>query len=453
MFDQLQSKFEGLFEKLGRKTKITEQDIDETVKEVRLALLEADVNFQVVKDICSIIAEKAKGVEVLKSISPSQQIIKIVHDELVIHVGKGAEPLNFNVSPPAVFLLVGLQGAGKTTTAAKLALLLRKEYKKTPLLVPADVYRPAAIEQLKTLGKELQIEVFDSTKDDKPVQIAQQALTFARNKLFDIVIIDTAGRLQIDNALMNELTEISAEVNPVETLLVADAMTGQEAVNVAKGFAESINLTGLILTKLDGDARGGAALSIRSVVNKPIKLVGVGEKPHNLEVFHPERMATRILGMGDVVSLVEKVQKQVSEDEALALTKKLKKNTFSLEDFLSQLKMIQKMGSFQSILGMVPGMGSMMKEVDFDKAEKEFKRIEAIILSMTLEERRNHSIIDGNRRKRIAKGSGTSVQEINKLLKQFLEMKSMMSQFAKGGLGGLMSKLGGKGAPPGLFKR
>ncbi|NMC63712.1 MAG: signal recognition particle protein, partial [SAR324 cluster bacterium] len=349
-----------------------------------------------------------------------------------------------NVAPPAVILLVGLQGSGKTTTVAKLGNLLRKDYKKNPLLVPADVYRPAAIEQLKTLGQSLQLQVYDSDVSKDPVEIARNAVDFGRNRGHNVVIIDTAGRLQIDPELMSELKEIVAAVHPQETLLVADSMTGQEAVNVARGFDQNLGLSGIILTKLDGDARGGAALSMREVTGKAIKFSGIGEKLDALEVFHPERMASRILGMGDVLTLIEKAVQEVSVEDSLELQKKIKKNLFSLDDFLSQLRMVRRMGSVTSLASMIPGMGKLMKEVDPEHAEKELKRVEAIILSMTPNERGNHAIINGSRRRRIAKGSGTSVEEVNRLLKQFTEMKKVMQKLSKGGIGGLMSMLGGK---------
>jgi signal recognition particle subunit SRP54 len=347
-------------------------------------------------------------------------------------------------------MLVGLQGSGKTTTASKLARLIRDKYKKKPLLVPADTYRPAAIDQLKALGKNLGIEVFDSSATQDPVDIAKAALDHATKRVFDVMILDTAGRLQIDSELMDDLREISAAIQPHEILLVADCMTGQEAVNVAKGFDEALEIDGLVLTKLDGDARGGAALSMRAVTGKPIKFIGVGEKSDALEVFHPDRMASRILGMGDVLSLIEKATAEVNVEDALSLQKKLQKNEFTFEDFLGQLKMIKKMGSMSSIMGMIPGFDKIAKQVNPEDAEREMKRVEAIILSMTRKERRNPGVIDGSRRRRISKGSGTSVEEVNRLLKQFLEMKKMMGKLSKMGLGGLMGgkglgALGGKG--------
>lgn len=456
MFTTLQEKLSSAFKRIRGRGTLTAADIDSTLKEVRMALLEADVNFQVAKDLCANVAKRAESAEVLKSLTPDQQVIKLVHDELVNAMGAGAVPLALNVAPPAIIMLVGLQGAGKTTTAAKLARLLKLEQKKSVLLVPADVYRPAAIQQLKTLGAGLQIPVFDSQSSDKPLDIVTRAFAQARGAGTDIMIIDTAGRLQIDERLMLELKEIVAAVTPQEILLVGDAMTGQEAVNVAKGFDSALAITGLILTKLDGDARGGAALSMRAVTGKPIKFIGVSEKPEGLEVFHPERMASRVLGMGDVMSLIERATKQISPEESLAQLKKMNNNEFGFDDFLGQLKMIRKMGSISSLLGMIPGMDKMAAQVDPEKAEKEMKRVEAIILSMTLKERVSPGIIDGSRRKRIARGSGTSVEEVNKLLRQFLEMKKMMKGMSKN-LGKMGMNLGAGMLNPknlaGMFKR
>lgn len=455
MFDFLHDKIDGALRKIRGRGTLTASDVEATMKEVRTALLEGDVNFKVAKDFCTRVTEKAVGESVLKSLSPDQQIIKIVHEELITTMGGQAAELNLHSAPPVVIMLVGLQGSGKTTTSAKLARLLRDQYKRSPLLVPADVYRPAAIEQLKTLGASLQIPVFDSKPTDKPLDIAIRARDHASRSMNDVVIIDTAGRLQIDEALMGELTQIAAVVPPTETLLVADAMTGQEAVNVAQGFSEALPLTGLILTKLDGDARGGAALSMRAVTGKPIKFVGIGEKSDALEPFHPERMASRILGMGDVLTLIEKATQQVSLEDSQELEKKFKKDQFSFEDFLGQLRMIKKMGSISSLASMIPGLNKLSKQVDPEKQEREFRKLEAIILSMTLQERRNHEIIDGSRRRRIAKGSGTTVEDVNRLLKQFVEMRKMMKQLMKMGpglLGGLMGG-GGLGGLGGLLGR
>ena len=445
MFDSLQTKLEGAFKKIRGRGSITEKDIQETMKGVRMALLEADVNFKVAKDFCDQVAENALGEEVLKSLTPDQQIIKLVHEQLVHVMGDQAAELQLGVSPPLIVMLVGLQGSGKTTTCGKLARLLRDTHKRKPLLIPADVYRPAAIDQLKTLGKQLTIDVLDTTTEDDPVDIAKRALEYAPNHGYDTIILDTAGRLQIDTELMHELQEISDAVQPHEILLVADAMTGQEAVNVAQGFDEALEIDGLILTKLDGDARGGAALSMRAVTGRPIKFIGIGEKLDALEVFHPDRMASRILGMGDVLTLIDKAVQEVDLEESLALQKKIKKNEFTLEDFLGQLRMIKKMGSIESLASMIPGMGKMMKKVDPEQSEQELKKIEAIILSMTPKERRNHAIINGSRRKRIAAGSGTKVEDVNRLLKQFHEMRKMMKQLTKSGMGGLMNLFGGKG--------
>jgi signal recognition particle subunit SRP54 len=445
MFETLQSKLDAVFKKITGRGSLNENDIETAMKEVRMALLEADVNYGVVKDFTAKVAAKAKGEDILKSLSAGQQVIKFVHEELIAMMGAQASELNLKVAPPAIIMLVGLQGSGKTTSAAKLARYLEKEEKKRVLLVPADVYRPAAIEQLKTLGRQIGVQVFDTKPESDPVVISKEALDMAQKGAFDVMILDTAGRLQIDQELMTELSDISAAVQPHEILLVVDAMTGQEAVNVAKGFDSALELDGLILTKLDGDARGGAALSMRAVTGKPIKFIGIGEKSEALEVFHPERMASRILGMGDVLTLIEKAAKEINVDETLELQKKIKKNTFSLQDFLSQLRMIKKMGDMGSVMSMIPGMGKMAEKVDPAVVEKEMKRTEAIILSMTPGERDNPSIINGSRRKRIASGSGTSVEEVNRLLKQFLEMKNMMNKISKMGIGGLMKGMGGLG--------
>lgn len=445
MFESLHTKLEAAFKKITGRGTLDAKDIDLAMRDVRMALLEADVHYTVAKDFCARVAEKSLGQDVLKSLSPGQQVIKIVHQELINIMGEGPAELNIKVAPPAIIMLVGLQGSGKTTTSAKLATFLKSENKRKPLLVPADVYRPAAIEQLKTLGQQLGIEVFNSDKSQDPVDIAKQGLDYATRMGFDLMIIDTAGRLQIDEELMSELSDISAAVKPHEIILVVDAMTGQEAVNVAKGFDEALEIDGLILTKLDGDARGGAALSMKGVTGKSIKFVGIGEKSDALEVFHPERMASRILGMGDVLTLIEKAAKEIDIEESVKLQKKIKKNQFTFEDFLSQLNMIKKMGDMSSLMTMIPGMGKLAQKVDPDQVNKEMKKTEAIILSMTRGERTNPGIINGSRRKRIARGSGTSVEEVNRLLKQFLEMKNMMQKLSKMGMGGLMNMGGGKG--------
>lgn len=445
MFDTLHAKLEGAFKKIRGRGSLSPSDVEAALKEVRFALLEADVNFKVARDFCDNVAKQAVGEEILKSLTPDQQVIKLVHDELVRTMGDAAAPLNIAVSPPAIIMLVGLQGSGKTTTVGKLGRYLRDELKRRPLLVPADVYRPAAIEQLKTLGRQLNLEVFESKPEEDPVDIAKKAVESATGRGFDVVIIDTAGRLQIDTELMDELREISDAVEPHEILLVADGMTGQEAVNVAQGFDKALEIDGLILTKLDGDARGGAALSMRAVTGRPIKFIGIGEKLEGLEVFHPERMASRILGMGDVMTLIEKASKEVSIEDSLALHKKMKKNEFGLDDFLQQMGMIKRMGSISSLTSMIPGLGKIAKNIDSDAAERDMKRIEAIILSMTPTERRNPGIINGSRRKRISRGSGTTVEEVNRLLKQFAEMKKMMGNLSRMGLGGLMKGMGGGG--------
>lgn len=445
MFDSLNSKLDSVFKKIRGRGVLNEKDIQAAMKEIRMALLEADVNFKVAKEFCDAVAAEANGEEVLKSLTPGQQVVKIVHEHLIEMMGGAASDINLKDAPPIIIMMVGLQGSGKTTTSGKLAKYLRDELKRSPYLVPADVYRPAAIEQLKTLGRQINIPVHASNADMDPVQIAKDALAAASLQGHDVVLLDTAGRLQIDAEMMTELQEISDAVQPHEILLVADAMTGQEAVNVAQGFDHALEIDGLVLTKLDGDARGGAALSMKAVTGKPIKFIGVGEKLEGLEVFHPDRMASRILGMGDVLSLIEKASKEIDLEESLALQKKMKKNEFTLEDFLGQLRMMKKMGSVSSIMGMVPGMGKLAKQVDPEQAERELKKIESIILSMTKEERSKHTIINGSRRKRIAKGSGTKVQDVNSLLKQFTQMRNMMKKLSKGGMGGLMNMFGGSG--------
>jgi signal recognition particle subunit SRP54 len=381
MFDFLHDKIDGALKRIRGRGTLTASDVEAALKEVRTALLEGDVNFKVAKEFCSRVTEKAVGENVLKSLSPDQQIIKIVHEELTATMGGDAAELDLRASPPVVIMLVGLQGSGKTTTSAKLARLVREQYNRSPLLVPADVYRPAAIQQLKTLGASLNIPVFDTQPTDRPVDIAIRAREFAKRQMHDVMILDTAGRLQIDEALMDELKQIVAAVSPTEVLLVADAMTGQEAVNVAQGFDSLLSLTGLVLTKLDGDARGGAALSMRAVTGKPIKFVGLGEKSDALEAFHPERMASRILGMGDVLTLIEKAAQQVTVEESEDLEKKIKKGQFTFEDFLSQMKMIQRMGSISSLMSMIPGINKLAKQVDPERQEREFRKLEAIILS------------------------------------------------------------------------
>jgi signal recognition particle subunit SRP54 len=451
MFDSLSDKLDQIFKKLRGQGVMTEENIKDALREVRLVLLEADVNFKVVKDFVDRVKDRAIGSQVLQSLSPGQQVIKIVHDELVSLMGGGEDnSLNLAAKPPVAIMLVGLQGSGKTTSCGKLAKYLKAQRRK-PLLVPADVYRPAAIEQLKTLGRQLSLEVFDSRAEQNPVDICREALRYASLSGFDTVIFDTAGRLQIDEVLMQELVQIKAVVDPVEILLVADAMTGQEAVNVATGFDASLDLTGVILTKLDGDAKGGAALSIKAVTGKPVKFVGLGEKLDALEVFHADRLVSRILGMGDVLTLIEKAQATFDQGESLKLQQKLKKNQYDLEDFRNQLQQMKQMGSLESIMSLIPGMGKMMKQMEgAGPSEKELKRIEAIIDSMTRDERANPSIINGSRRLRISKGSGTTVQEVNQLLKRFAEALKMVKHMQKLGPKGLMKGMGGlrKGLTP-----
>jgi signal recognition particle subunit SRP54 len=448
MFDNLTDKFESVFKKLRGHGRLTEENIQEVLREVRLVLLEADVNFRVVKDFVAAVRERAVGQDVLKSLTPAQQVIKIVRDELGRLMGEGEDnALNLGGRPPVPLMVCGLQGSGKTTSCGKLALRLRKE-KRSPLLVPADVYRPAAIEQLKTLGRQIGVPVFDSRADMDPLRICEEARRFAELNGYDTLILDTAGRLHIDQELMGELVRIKTSLAPREILLVADAMTGQDAVNVAQSFNEQLDLTGVILTKLDGDARGGAALSIRAVTGKPIKLIGMGEKLDALEVFHADRMAQRILGMGDVLSLIEKAEAAIDRDQAADLEKKLRKEGFTLETFRDQLQSIKKMGSMESLLKMIPGAGKAMKQVkDMQLPDQELKRIEAMINSMTPRERRDHRLINGSRRLRIAKGSGTSVQEVNKLLKRFTEAQKMMKKMQQLGPKGIKSLMRGGGLP------
>lgn len=451
MFDTLSDKLDGIFKKLRGQGIMTEENIKEALREVRLVLLEADVNFKVVKDFVERVKTRAVGVQVLQSLTPGQQVIKIVQEELVALMGGGEDnSLNLSAKPPVAIMLVGLQGSGKTTTCGKLANYLKGQ-RRRPLLVPADVYRPAAIEQLKTLGRQLSVEVYASTVQQDPEQICREAMRHASLHGYDTVILDTAGRLQVDDALMEELVRIDQAVSSSEILFVADAMTGQEAVNVATGFNERLGLTGVILTKLDGDAKGGAALSIRAVIGKPVKFAGMGEKLDALEVFHADRLVSRILGMGDVLTLIEKAQSTFDVKETEKLRQKLKKSQFDLEDFRSQLQQIKKMGSMDSILAMIPGAGKAMKQLQgAQPSDKELKRIEAIINSMTLKERADHTIINGGRRLRIAKGSGTTVQEVNQLLKRFTEAQKVMKQLQKMGPKGLMKGFGnlGKGMFP-----
>ncbi len=426
MFETLQDKLQGVFDQLTRRGRLSEADVDKALREVRLALLEADVNFKVVKDFIGRVRERAVGVEVSKTITPGQQVIKIVHEELLTTLGDSA-PLDLGGGSPHVIMMVGLQGSGKTTTAAKLALHLRKS-KHSPLLVAADTRRPAAIEQLKVLGRQLDIPVHTEDPSTPPPKICANAIKAARTGAHNIVILDTAGRLQIDEALMDELSQIKAQTNPQEVLLVVDAMTGQEAVRVAEGFHSRVDLTGLILTKIDGDARGGAAISIRSVTGVPIKFLGTGEKSSDMEVFHPDRLASRILGMGDVLSLIERAEEVLDEEVAERGAKKLLEGNFNLEDFLEQLQQIKKMGPLNKILEMIPGMGEVTRAIPQEDMERQLKRTQAIINSMTTQERRQPRVLNGSRKKRVARGSGTTVQEVNQLLSQFRQMQKMMKQ-------------------------
>ena len=438
MFENLSEKLENIFKKLKGRGILNEENVNASLKEIRMALLEADVNFKVAKDFIEDVRIRAIGKDVLESITPGQQIVKIVHDRLVELMGGVSANIKFGSRIPSVIMLVGLQGCGKTTTAVKLALLLSKERKKV-CLVSADVYRPAAMEQLAVLGKQINAGVFEANGLKDPVEICFQAMEQARKNGYEVLIIDTAGRLHIDNLLMEELQKIKNKVNPAEIIYVADAMTGQDAVNVGAKFNELIGIDGVIMTKMDGDARGGSALSLKSVIGKPIKFVGIGEKIDNLEVFHPERMASRILGMGDILTLVEKAQENIDKKTALELEKSIKKNNFSLDDFRNQLAQIKKMGSMKDIMGMIPGLGKIKALKDIEPDDKQLIKITAIIDSMTKEERYNYLIIDGRRRKRIALGSGTSVQDVNLLLKNYMEIRKMMKKFnKKDGLKSLM---------------
>ena len=427
-FENLSNKLQEVFKQLRGKGKLTEADVKAAMREVKIALLEADVNFKIVKRFINNVTERAIGSEVMESLTPGQQVIKIVNEELIELMGSTQSKLAFANHPPTVYMMVGLQGAGKTTTSGKLAGLLRKQGKK-PLLVACDVYRPAAIKQLQVVGKTYDIPVFEMGDKVSPVEISKKALEYAEQNRNDVILIDTAGRLHINEELMDELKDIKDAVKPQEILLVVDAMTGQDAVTVAEGFDGQLGIDGIILTKLDGDARGGAALSVRSVTNKPIKYIGMGEKLEDLEPFYPDRMASRILGMGDVLSLIEKAQQNIDAKEAAAMEKKLRENDFTLDDFLSQMQNIRKMGPLKDLLGMMPGMNAInMDALNKVDAEKEMGHVEAIIQSMTKEERTNPSILNGPRKKRIAMGSGRSIAEVNRLIKQFEEMKKMIKQ-------------------------
>jgi len=438
MFDRLSDKLAAVFKKLKGRGKLTEAQVEEALREVRLALLEADVHYKVTKGFIESIKVRAVGEEVMRSLTPAQQVIKIVHEELTQLLGGESPRLDLGGKPPVALMLVGLQGSGKTTTAGKLARRLKSQGRQ-PYLVPADVQRPAAIEQLKRLGADIGVDVYPTQADQNPVAIADAAMEAAYTAGFDIVILDTAGRLHIDAPLMDELKAIKEKTEPQEILLVADAMTGQDAVQVAQKFHDLLNLTGVILTKMEGDARGGAALSMRAVIGKPIKFLGVGEKLDALEVFHPDRLSSRILGMGDVLTLIEKAQETFDADQAQALEKKLRKEGFTLEDFRDQLRQIKKMGTMEQLLNMIPGVGRNKALKDLKPDDRELKRVEAIINSMTPRERADHQLIDGSRRRRIALGSGTSVQDVNRLLKNFTATQKMIKQ---------MTQAGKRGKPP-----
>ncbi len=441
MFNNLSERLNSVFKRLKGYGRLSEENIEEALREVRLALLEADVNYRVVKEFIARVRDRAIGQEVMESLTPGQQVVKIVHEELIALLGSQASGLDLAGRQPAVVMLVGLQGSGKTTTAAKLARWLKKKGRK-PYLVPADIQRPAAIEQLKTLGKQVGVPVYPTTPQDRPVDVAHRAVATAAAEGRDTVIIDTAGRLHVDEELMAELQEMKERVSPQEVLLVADAMTGQDAVNIASTFDSQLSITGVVLTKVEGDARGGAALSIRQITGRPIKFVGVGEKLDQFEVFHPDRIANRILGMGDVLSLIEKAQDTIDREKALELQRKLKQEQFTLEDFRDQLRQLRKMGSLEELLSMIPGFNKMKQLKELTPDEKELIHIEAIINSMTPEERRNYQIINASRRRRIAKGSGTTVQDVNRLLKNYAQMNKMLKK---------MKKKRFKGFPQGLF--
>ncbi|MGV3243785.1 signal recognition particle protein [Staphylococcus sp. 11261D007BR] len=434
-FEGLSDRLQQTMQKIKGKGKVTEADIKAMMREVRLALLEADVNFKVVKNFIKTVSERALGSDVMKSLTPGQQVIKIVQEELTELMGGDNTSITMAKKPPTVVMMVGLQGAGKTTTAGKLALLMRKKYNKKPLLVAADIYRPAAINQLQTVGKQIDIPVYTEGDQVKPQQIVENAIQHAKDEHLDFVIIDTAGRLHIDETLMNELQDVKSITKPNEIMLVVDAMTGQDAVNVAESFDEQLDITGVTLTKLDGDTRGGAALSIRAVTEKPIKFIGMSEKLDGLELFHPERMASRILGMGDVLSLIEKAQQDVDEEKAKDLEQKMRTSSFTLEDFLEQLDQVKNLGPLDDIMKMIPGMNKMKGLDKLNMSEKQIDHIKAIIQSMTPMEREDPAVLNMSRKRRIASGSGRSLQEVNRLLKQFNDMKKMMKQFTGGGKG------------------
>jgi signal recognition particle subunit SRP54 len=440
MFETLSDRLEGVFKKLRGQGRITERNIDEALREVRLALLEADVNIRVVRDFVDHVKKKALGQEVLRSLTPEQHLLKFVATELCEVMGGSARELDLKVRPPVKIMLVGLQGSGKTTSLAKLARFLKIERKRHPLMVSTDVRRPAAMEQLRVLGVQVGVPVVDTREDEDPVEIVSRALVRADVGGHDALLIDTAGRLQIDEELMDELVRLKASAQPHHTVLVADAMTGQDAVNVAQGFHDRLKISGVILTKLDSDARGGAALSVRAITGAPILFAGIGEKLDALEVFHPDRLASRILGMGDVLSLIEKAQQNYDQTKAKELERKLKKNEFTIEDFGEQLKTIRKMGSLGELLGMIPGLKKIAGQADSEEAKRELVRIQAIIDSMTRQERNNHLVLNGKRRMRIASGSGTSVQEVNRFVKQFEQTRKMMKKITRAGGGRAMMR-------------
>ncbi len=448
MFDNLSDRLETIYKKLKGRGVLKEADVDEALLEIRVALIEADVNLPVIKGFIAQVREKAVGQEVLKSLTPGHQMVKIVNDDLIHLLGDEFVDIEFATKPPTVILMAGLQGSGKTTTVGKLAKRF-KEKGKSCLLVPADVYRPAAIEQLRVLGQDIGVDVFDAEGESDPVVICKRALDEALNRMSHVVLIDTAGRQQVDDDLMDELRRIKEAVQPHEVLFVADAMMGQQSADIAKTFNDVIGIDGVVLTKMDGDARGGAAFSIKRVTGKPIRFVGMGEKLDALEPFHPDRIVSRILGMGDVMSLVEKAEQNFELEEQEKLQKKIKTNAFTLEDFRDQLKQVQKMGSMEQLLGMIPGAGKMMKGVKID--DNTFVQVEAIINSMTAAERRKHNIINASRKRRIARGSGTRVNDVNKLLKQFVQMQKMMKKISRGGGLNFGSLMGGRGMPGGRF--
>ena len=449
MFDNLSERLERSFKILKGEGKITEINVAETLKDVRRALLDADVNYKVAKSFTDTVKEKALGQNVLTAVKPSQLMVKIVHDELAKLMGGEATELNLK-GHPAIILMAGLNGAGKTTFSGKLALMLKNKKSKKPLMAACDVYRPAAIEQLKVLGEQMQIPVYSEPESKDPVQIALNAIHEAKAKGYDVVVVDTAGRLAVDEEMMQEIAAIKNAINPDETLFVVDAMTGQDAVNTAKEFNDRLDFDGVILTKLDGDTRGGAALSIRTVVNKPIKFIGTGEKMEDIDVFHPSRMADRILGMGDIVSLVEKAQEQYDEEEARRLQKKIAKNQFDFNDFMAQIQQIKKMGNLKDLASMIPGVGKAIKDIDID--DNAFKGIEAIIQSMTPRERTNPEILNSSRRQRIAKGSGVSIQEVNRLIKQFDQTRKMMKMVTGSKMGKMMANMPKMPNMPGMPK-